>query len=70
MWSIAKTYLLHQLNLPYEEDPYVLLDTLLVQAPALLESRPGNLGVFSAMVFMLQVNKLFFLSRFVDFVFR
>jgi hypothetical protein len=55
VWKITKTYLLHQLKLPYEEDPHVLLNSLLEQAPALLEARPGNPGVFCAMVFMMLV---------------
>ena len=58
LWAIEKAFVLHQLNLPYEEMPLDLLKKLISMMPMFMERRPGNPGVFNAMIFMLLVNKI------------
>jgi hypothetical protein len=56
LWAIEKAYVIHQLNLPYEDHPLILLKKLMDMSSSFLEARPGNPGVFNAIGFMLLVN--------------
>ena len=57
LWATNKAFLLHHLNMPFEEQPLDLLHKLVSMSPTYVARKPGNPGVFNAMIFMLMVIK-------------